>query len=774
MRPNRWSAGHLVLRGCLVLAGAALARWGAVAAPPAPEWKAMDYGVFLSATLEIAPGNIANKAIAIRLDPGEGGVAKGREFFLFETDTLRAAAWSGPEFIDWKNIAFDGAHEVHASIRGNVVFSNPDAPGWADAAGRFDEKRVRGRDGQRYGPLPRDWGRWRGLYVHGNQVVLSYQVGDVPVLESPALEQGSDGRAVSRTFNLGPRARPLWLQVAEGRFQAASGGRVMVERSDDPALAIVCAGNAEVRWDTSQPDQLRLEIPPGPDSLRLTLLYVRASDPGRAAEEMAGSISPSADLSRLTRGGPRRWAETVTTRVERMVDARHPYQVESISVPLDNPYRAWMRLGGFDFFRDARRAAVCTWQGDVWVVDGLGGVFDTFIWRRIASGLFQPLGLKIIDDTVYVTCRDQITLLRDLNGDGETDFYQSFNNDAQVTEHFHEFAMDLQTDEAGNFYYAKGARHAKEALIPQHGTLLRVSQDGSRTEIVASGFRAPNGVCVNPDGTFMVSDQEGHWTPENRINWVKPGGFYGYMSGYHEGRDPDEFEPPLVWVHKFLDRSPAQPLWVASSSWGPLRGALISLSYGTGKILLVLPEKIGDVMQGGVVTLPIPAMPTGIMRGRFHPGDGQLYVAGLFGWAGDKTRPGGFYRVRYAGKPVHVPTGLRALRRGMWIGFSQPLDPESAGDPENYAVSRWTYQRTASYGSDDYRISQKGQRGRDPVSVTGVRLSSDRKSVLLLIPDMQLCPQMEIKYRVQAEDGTVLSQIIQHTIHQLNSDSEVE
>ena len=78
-------------------------------------------------------------------------------------------------------------------------------------------------------------------------------------------------------------------------------------------------------------------------------------------------------------------------------------------------------------------------------------------WRRIASGLFQPLGLKIVDGTIYVTCRDQLVILRDQNGDDETDFYECFNNDHQVTPHFHEFAMGLQRDDAGNFYYAKSS-----------------------------------------------------------------------------------------------------------------------------------------------------------------------------------------------------------------------------------------------------------------------------------------------------------------------------
>jgi len=185
------------------------------------------------------------------------------------------------------------------------------------------------------------------------------------------------------------------------------------------------------------------------------------------------------------------------------------FAVDTLTHPADdqNPWQTWMRFGAFDFFADGQRAAICTWNGDVWLVSGITGELRELKWQRCASGLFQPLGLKIVGDSIYVACRDQICRLHDLNQDGEIDFYENFNNDHQVTEHFHEFAMDLQTDRDGNFYYAKGGRHALPAVVPQHGTLLKVSRDGSRTEIVATGFRAPNGVCVNDDGTFFITDQ---------------------------------------------------------------------------------------------------------------------------------------------------------------------------------------------------------------------------------------------------------------------------
>src|SRR5262249_5830744 len=223
-------------------------------------------------------------------------------------------------------------------------------------------------------------------------------------------------------------------------------------------------------------------------------LKVLVSDDREALKAVAKTAAPAGSLEAFTRGGSRRWRETLKTKPVIGGDAG-PFAVDDLTLPTGNPWNCQLRLTGFDFFADGKRAAVCTWDGDVWLVGGVDAPEKGLTWQRVASGLFQPLGLKVVDDKVYVGCRDQIVILRDLDGDGETDFYECFNSDHQVTEHFHEFAMGLQTDGDGNFYYAKGARHALKAVVPQHGTLLRVSKDGSSTTILATGFRAPNGVC---------------------------------------------------------------------------------------------------------------------------------------------------------------------------------------------------------------------------------------------------------------------------------------
>ncbi len=512
-----------------------------------------------------------------------------------------------------------------------------------------------------------------------------------------------------------PYAQWVLGQLESNRVRDTGDGRHVATKRETregsgnaAGLAVACVTDAPVRWDATSAGTLRLVIPRGAEPLRCKLLYAPWDDrldPQPLAEQLA-QVPPAEDLELLTRGGPTNWPETLQTTVGPLGAADGPFQAEELTLPKENPWRSWMRFSGFDFFADGDRAAICSWQGDVWQVSGLRHPAGQLRWQRIASGLFQPLGLKIVADQIYVLGRDQITRLHDLNGDGAADFYENFNNDAQVTEHFHEFAMDLQTDRQGNFYYVKAARHALPPVVPQHGTLIRVTPDGQQSTILAGGFRAPDGLLVNDDGTFLSSDQEGHWTPMNRINWIRPGGFYGNMMAANpSGRSEDATDLPVCWIHREIDRSPTAQVWVHDPAWKPLQGSLLSLSYGTGKTFRVLTQQVDDVVQGGMVQLPIPEFPTGIQRGRFHPEDGMLYVCGLFGWSSDKTLSGGFYRIRYTGQPLRMPEALTVYRRGVLVQFSVPVDAGLAADCRNYSVSRWNYRRTENYGSEDYRVS---------------------------------------------------------------------
>lgn len=541
--------------------------------------------------------------------------------------------------------------------------------------------------------------------------------------------------------------------------------------SDEENQGVLLAGfrssGATAHWKLHA-EKLLLNVPAG-EPVELTVWCVQAPRHQSLAEvqkQCEQLVSTKSQDRVKAEPQDALFPETITTEIQRGED-RGGFAVDVLQIPTVNPWQARVRLSGLDFYPDGDRMAVCTWDGDVWIVSGLAQLDRSettarLQWRRVGFGLFQPLGLKIIDGTIYLTCRDQLVRLEDRNGDGEIDAYRCVNNDHQVTEHFHEFAMGLQTDAAGNFYYAKSARHARTALVPHHGTLLRVSRDGERTDILARGFRAANGVCLNPDGSFIVTDQEGHWNPKNRINWVREGGFYGNMYGYHSVTDEsdDAMDPPLCWITNKFDRSPSELLWVDSDRWGPLKNELLNFSYGYGKIYVVPHETLNGQVQGGMCQLPIEDLPTGTMRARFSPVDGQLYVCGLSAWGTNQMmQEGGLYRIRYTGTPAALPVGLSALKRGIEIEFSESLGAATSLDASNYGVDVWSLKRSKNYGSDHY--------DERTLEITQVTLSEDRKRLTLHLPMISPTWCMEIRLNVVTADGRSVQRILNNTIYHL-------
>ena len=729
---------------------------------PYQPWAEMDYGDFLINTYELANTNdpprgingrgdpipnedfrkvnFAYKGIAIRLDKGEGGVAAGNAFVLFDHDLLRMTGfWTGEGFMDYEGILLNDRHNIFPRTVGQIQIENPVVPGWANPqTNDYKDPRFVAVDGRPFGPLPREWAHYKGLYYHGQRVVIKYTVHDATVLETYDLEQGGDTPVISRTLNISPSTKVLTMRIAPVKT----------------AIALV-GGDANLAKENGY-HVLKISA-----NISAKVKIVMASKGTNTVSKIAKSSQPPENLSKYTRGGPAHDPQILSSTILPGDDSG-AYTVDVFTLPLDNPWKSRLRPTGIDFLKNGDEAVVSTIDGEVWRIEGISQAEGIIKWQRIATGLFQPLGIKYHNGDIYVTCRDQLTILRDLNGDGETDFYESFNSDHQVTEHFHEFAMGLQVDDEGNFYYAKSARHARDSLVPQHGTLMKVSADGLTSEIVAYGFRAANGVCINPDGTFIVTDQEGHWNPMNRINWVEPGKFYGNMYGYGAPADnsDDAMEQPLCWVDMKYDRSPAELVWTDSDSWGPLNGSLLNLSYGYGKIFVILIQDINGLKQGGLIELPVPQFPTGIMRGRFSPKDGQFYICGMSGWSTSQMiQVGGIYRARYTGKPLNLTVKMEALTSGMLLTFSDDLDEEAATNIDNYTINTWDLERTKEYGSDRYNMKE--------LKIEVVRLMDDDKSVLIQLPDIKPTWVMEILYKLQDSEGNQFEGAVQNTIYKL-------
>ena len=184
-------------------------------------YRQMDYGPSLNWTYQVAGDHIVYKGIAVQVDDAAGGIGKGHAWMVFDHDTLSmAAAWVTPEgsdkapFIDWKGVAFDSSHSSHPFIAGKTVFVNRPGPGYAyPANGSFDDPRyVSPVDHKMYGPIPREWAHFQGLYRSENKVVIAYTVGKTSVLELPGYDRSSS--IFSRTFYIEKNVKPLILRVA--------------------------------------------------------------------------------------------------------------------------------------------------------------------------------------------------------------------------------------------------------------------------------------------------------------------------------------------------------------------------------------------------------------------------------------------------------------------------------------------------------------------------------------------------------------------------------
>ncbi len=738
----------LALAGVLISGSIAFAQ---KAKPPIPtdaagrwKWEQMDQGPFFSSNLKGA--SAALKTITLRLGSEAAPAAVN-----FDTMTLRwNAAWSGG-FLHLPR-GRDGLEGLPEPW-GDVLFRNDNGPGWATAADLKDPRPTR------FERLPNSWGHWRGLYRHGERVVLRYDLAGIEVLEQPGYNAGTFTRTIQ--FNQKSPARMLRIgRVAERNLTDTSAtGTTFVAGTNGVAVRVQVEGLGNEAGFELRDSDLWLRVPAQP-----------ANRPFRIAYSPASSTPPSLgkpnDLRTDLKPGPKIWGEALITQGKLATSGGDgPYVVDAITWPEDNPQKSWLRFGGFDFFKDATKAAICSVSGDVWIVSGLDAGLQNVRWQRYASGLFQPLGLRIVKDQVYVLGRDQITRLHDTNKDGEADFYENFNNDTTITDNYHEFCLGLETDRAGNFYFNKGG-NLGEATVPHHGTLLKVTPDGRQLSVVANGLRAPNGIGMGPADQITTSDNEGNWVPASRVNWMKPGGFYGHVFTAHRTPKPTNYDLPLFWLPKNADNSSGGQAWVTSKRWGPFEGDLLHTSYGTCSLFKVMHEEVDGVRQAGVVKFPL-RFESGIMRSRFSPLDGQLYSCGLVVWQSNGARQGAFHRVRYTGKPVVMPRDLHVHQSDIEITFTDALDPASVRDLQNWSVERWNYQWTEKYGSPEFKLSDPQAKGHDPVDVTAATLSADGRTIRLTLASVVPAMQQRIRYALKSASGQAVESEILHTVHRV-------
>ena len=476
------------------------------------------------------------------------------------------------------------------------------------------------------------------------------------------------------------------------------------------------------------------------------------------------------------------------------------YKVENIPAPkgLD------VQIGGLTFLPDGRLAA-CFHRGEVYTYNP-----KTKEWKLFADGLHEPLGIVAEDNhTLVVMQRPELTRLRDTNGDGEADHYQTLSDNFGMTGNYHEFSFGPTRDKEGNYYVglnlaSSGAsirpeirgefRHygiSREQFYKNHkagsgrmysatpyrGWIMKITPEG-KTIPFAPGFRSPNGVNFDSQGRLWVTDNQGDWLGTSKLFHVKEGNFYGHPASlvwtkeWEKGRNPLKVPPSefdkkrtraaVLFPQGSMANSPTQMLTDTSSGkFGPFAEQLLVGEMNRPRIMRVLVDEVAGETQGACLPfIDNGGLHRGMHRFVFAP-DGSLWVGQThLSWAGGN----GLQRISWTGKmPMSVST-MNLTDTGFKLTFTKPLTKVTA---ENFAFHRYYYKYHQSYGSP--------QLGREPINVMSVKPSKDGKSVSIDLEKLNpgYVYQLDLKNVTASDKTPALNTYICYTLNRLiNGDNK--
>ena len=710
-------------------------------------WQLSEKGPFLSHSILLPKHEVGPKVTAVAAGAGK--------FWLYdlEAGSFIAGVTAGEVRTDPARFGLLN----RPVLAGDVAFYRPAGAMW--------------RQGQRQASVPSGSIDYQGLHLSDDRVLLVSRIAGAEVLESPL--SAGDAGAVVVEIELGPHASPMWLTLAVGdKVEIAADDRGAVWTDDVGTRRAVALDAASARVKLERDAATILLHWPATESTTSARVSYRPADAGgdrgdRGAALNRGGVrrpAPGAGTPRLAvlkRAGDRRWGEPLATTGALAAASDAPFVVDRIDPPRDNPFHALFFIAGLDFFPNGA-AAVSTAHGDVWIVRGLDDSLRHVTWQRFATGLYQPLGLEVVDGKVIVLGRDQLTRLHDENGDGEADFYESFNHDLIDQGLPHAYAMRLERTSDGSFVFVKSGEG------PHGSAVLRVSADGGQLEVLARGFRHPFGLGAGPNGDVTVADNEGNWVPSSKIDLIAPGGFYGFLGSAAEQGDHSGPARPLCYIPKVADNSCGGQFWHTSDPWGPYhRGGMFHFSWGRCTLHAVLEQAVGAVRQAATVEIPGVVLQSGPAEAEFHPRDGQLYVVGLDGWQTAAEVDGSFERIRHTGRPVRLPSSFAVHEDAIVLGFDEPLDASSLQGENSVHVEQWNYQWRPEYGSYHFSVKHPERVGHDVLTIDEASLSPDGRQLRLSIAGLRPVDQIQISLDVRAADGAAIRTNVYGTINAL-------
>jgi hypothetical protein len=401
-----------------------------------------------------------------------------------------------------------------------------------------------------------------------------------------------------------------------------------------------------------------------------------------------------------------------------------------------------------------------TFAGEVWRLKGVKDADDPSDVTRtkIAEGLREPMGIKVVDGSIYISEKHQLSKLVDADANG---VYEGKTKiaDWPFDGNFHEFAFGLLYKD-GFFYMnlSVSIDLGGATTLPQgsndRGMHLKINKDTGAVEYVAGGLRTPHGIGWGPDDSIFVTDNQGGWLPANKLIHIQPGKFYNHYTTGPTGQ-PGRFDdqrptPPAVWIpHNEIGNSPSQPMLIPS---GPFAGQMWVADVTYGGIQRAFLEKVEGEYQGAYFR-----MTQGLESGITHMAledDGSIIVGGL-GAGGNWGQAGkldfGLQKLVPNGTTTFDIQKMELVDGGFKLTYTKPVSDATLTDLKTrYTARQWTYRATSNYGGP--KVNEEA------LTVSDATVSADHKVVTLKLDGLK--PDRVVYVRsprpFTAQDGTAL------------------
>lgn len=443
-------------------------------------------------------------------------------------------------------------------------------------------------------------------------------------------------------------------------------------------------------------------------------------------------------------------------------------------VPIPIPENIVLEPGGFENL-PGNRLAVSTRRGDVYILDGVYENPPTHVkYTLFATGLHECMGLayNAKDGCLYAVQRPEVTKLKDTDGDGKADVYETYCDDWGISGDYHEYPFMSKFDKDGNLWVTLTLTGSFTSDAPFRGWCLRITPEGKAVP-TASGLRSPGGIGFDDKGEVFYTDNQGPWNGTSSLKHLVPGSFQGHPIGNKwykiapnmgpqptEPRDKSRIWEELKRIPQFVPPASLLPhVLIGQSSsgivcdmsegkFGPFEHQMFVGDQHHANIARVSLQKVNGVYQSAAFPFRW-GFSSGIVP-MIQGTDGSFFVGGTNrGWGSVGHKEYSLERLVWTGKMPFEMLDMKLTHDGFDVTFTQPLDTESASSIANYQMSAWTYIYRAEYGSPEVDQST-------PV-VKSVTVSPDAKKVHIVVDGLKIGSIHQLKVdNLKSQNGQKL------------------